>query len=136
MSGTVAAAVSMGGLVASATVDGTERVPVDGADRESVDSADHVREGRADHEPVGRAAGREPLSDEVPAVPFADRPMSSPHRSGGYVEPVAKPARVSAKWGIPGDWMAGHHTGVDLAVRSGTTLRSVGPGKVVLAGTA
>ncbi|RKN11115.1 M23 family metallopeptidase [Streptomyces radicis] len=43
---------------------------------------------------------------------------------------------VSAAYGIPGGWAAGYHTGVDWAAPTGTTVRSVGPGTVVLAGDA
>lgn len=52
---------------------------------------------------------------------------------GSWTRPVA-PARVSASYGVRGDWTAGHHTGVDLAVPVGTDVRSVGSGKVVFAG--
>ncbi|MEU5209520.1 M23 family metallopeptidase [Streptomyces sp. NPDC020742] len=40
---------------------------------------------------------------------------------------------VSAPYGVRGTWQAGHHTGIDFAVRSGTRVRSVGVGTVVLA---
>jgi murein DD-endopeptidase MepM/ murein hydrolase activator NlpD len=43
---------------------------------------------------------------------------------------------VSASYGIPGGWAAGHHTGVDFATPTGTPVRSAGPGTVVLAGYA
>jgi murein DD-endopeptidase MepM/ murein hydrolase activator NlpD len=43
---------------------------------------------------------------------------------------------ISAAYGIPGSWAAGHHTGVDFATPTGTAIRSVGPGTVVLAGYA
>lgn len=43
---------------------------------------------------------------------------------------------ISAAYGIPGSWAAGHHTGVDFATPTGTTVRSAGPGTVVLAGYA
>jgi murein DD-endopeptidase MepM/ murein hydrolase activator NlpD len=44
--------------------------------------------------------------------------------------------RVSQRYGIKGNWAAGHHTGIDLAVPTGTPVRSVGPGRVVFAGRA
>ena len=44
-------------------------------------------------------------------------------------------ARISQGYGVRGNWTAGHHTGIDLAVPVGTPVRSVGPGKVVFAGT-
>lgn len=52
---------------------------------------------------------------------------------GSWTRPVA-PAPVSAPYGIRGDWAAGHHTGIDLAVPVGTPVRSVGSGEVVFAG--
>jgi len=48
--------------------------------------------------------------------------------------PVPPHVRVSEKWGAPGGWAAGHHTGMDFAVRPGTPVRSVGAGEVVHAG--
>jgi murein DD-endopeptidase MepM/ murein hydrolase activator NlpD len=52
---------------------------------------------------------------------------------GSWTRPVTT-VDVSAPYGIRGDWSAGHHTGVDLAVPVGTTVRSVGSGEVVFAG--
>lgn len=49
----------------------------------------------------------------------------------GWVAPVSGEYRISAEYGIPGDrWSAGYHTGVDLAVPTGTPVYSVGPGEV------
>ncbi|WP_420307834.1 M23 family metallopeptidase [Streptomyces sp. MAR4 CNX-425] len=49
----------------------------------------------------------------------------------GWAAPVTADYRISARYGIPGDsWAAGYHTGVDLAVPTGTPVHSVGPGKV------
>lgn len=49
----------------------------------------------------------------------------------GWVAPVSDEYRISARYGIPGDgWIAGYHTGVDLAVPTGTPVYSVGPGEV------
>lgn len=52
---------------------------------------------------------------------------------GSWTRPVAT-VRVSAPYGIRGNWAAGHHTGIDLAVPVGTPVRSVGSGEVVFAG--
>ncbi|MFE6739154.1 M23 family metallopeptidase [Streptomyces tubercidicus] len=41
--------------------------------------------------------------------------------------------RISSPYGVRGTWQAGHHTGIDLAVRTGTKVRSVGSGTVILA---
>ncbi|MEU5835293.1 M23 family metallopeptidase [Streptomyces diacarni] len=52
-----------------------------------------------------------------------------------WVRPIAvEGVRVSQAYGVKGDWAAGHHTGIDLAVPEGTGVRSVGPGTVVFAG--
>ncbi|MYW69988.1 peptidoglycan DD-metalloendopeptidase family protein [Streptomyces sp. SID8379] len=53
--------------------------------------------------------------------------------NGTWGMPVDK-GRVSAKYRQPGSWAAGFHTGVDFAVPTGTPVKSVGPGAVVVAG--
>ncbi len=53
--------------------------------------------------------------------------------TGGWTLPVSG-AWVSCGYGVKGDWLAGHHTGIDLAVPVGTPVHSVGRGKVVFAG--
>lgn len=53
--------------------------------------------------------------------------------AGGWTRPVSG-AWVSCGYGVKGDWAAGHHTGIDLAVPVGTPVHSVGSGKVVFAG--
>ncbi|MEE1928192.1 M23 family metallopeptidase [Streptomyces sp. TRM 70351] len=52
-----------------------------------------------------------------------------------WARPLAGGHRVSAAYGVPGDWEAGHHTGIDFAVASGTPVYSVGRGTVDIAGT-
>ncbi|MGI5352568.1 M23 family metallopeptidase [Streptomyces sp. CA-250714] len=54
-----------------------------------------------------------------------------------WVRPLAATGvRVSQPYGVRGNWAAGYHTGIDLAVPEGTPVRSVGPGTVVSAGWA
>ncbi len=49
----------------------------------------------------------------------------------GWAAPVTVDYTISARYGLPGDgWIAGYHTGVDLAVPTGTPVYSVGPGEV------
>lgn len=134
--GTVAAAVSIGGLAGSAIVDGSEHVPWGGnGDHVPLgDAGDHVPGDAGDHGHHSR-----PLADGLPRifrVPVVARPPLLPH--SGWVGPTVEPAHppISEEYGVPGDWQAGHHTGVDFAVPSGTPLQSVGPGKVTLAGIA
>lgn len=53
---------------------------------------------------------------------------------GRWARPLTARHPVSAAYGIKGDWLAGHHTGVDFAVKTGTPVYSVGPGTVDIAG--
>ncbi|MFI0511444.1 murein DD-endopeptidase MepM/ murein hydrolase activator NlpD [Streptomyces canus] len=50
-----------------------------------------------------------------------------------WSRPIRKRARVTMRYGVRGNWLAGYHTGVDLAVPKGTPVYSVGTGVVVLA---
>lgn len=66
-------------------------------------------------------------------IPWEDH---QPQRVG-LVAPAALPLRrryrVTARYGVKGDWQAGHHTGIDLAVPRGTPVYAVSSGTVVLA---
>ncbi|MGD9485299.1 M23 family metallopeptidase [Streptomyces sp. TRM70308] len=73
------------------------------------------------------------------AVPLLG--VVAPRASGGtrrggppYARPLAGSHRISAAYGIPGDWLAGRHTGVDFAVDTGTEVHAVGTGTVDVAG--
>jgi murein DD-endopeptidase MepM/ murein hydrolase activator NlpD len=50
-----------------------------------------------------------------------------------WCRPVRKRARVTMRYRVRGNWLAGYHTGVDLAVPKGTPVYAVGTGVVVLA---
>ncbi|MEW2388864.1 M23 family metallopeptidase [Streptomyces venezuelae] len=50
-----------------------------------------------------------------------------------YALPLRRGFRVTAPYGIRGDWLAGHHTGIDLAVPQGTPVYAVGSGVVLVA---
>ncbi|WP_190135357.1 M23 family metallopeptidase [Streptomyces longispororuber] len=52
---------------------------------------------------------------------------------GKLTRPLRRRFRVTARYGVPGKWLAGHHTGIDLAVPRGTPVYAVGAGVVVLA---
>ena len=58
---------------------------------------------------------------------------SSDKAASGFVAPISAHYVISEGYGVPGSWAAGHHTGVDLAVPVGTTVRAVGAGTVVKA---
>ncbi|GGO91319.1 M23 family metallopeptidase [Wenjunlia tyrosinilytica] len=51
----------------------------------------------------------------------------------GWTAPVSHVA-LSARYGRPGPWSSGHHTGTDFVAPVGTPVHSVGPGTVVTAG--
>ncbi|MFE1171561.1 M23 family metallopeptidase [Streptomyces sp. NPDC058773] len=53
--------------------------------------------------------------------------------AGNWGHPTKARHRISSPYGVRGAWQAGHHTGIDLAVRVGTKVRSVGSGTVILA---
>ncbi|MFH0244223.1 M23 family metallopeptidase [Streptomyces sp. HK10] len=83
---------------------------------------------------AGRAggAGRGRPGDAAP-VAF---PAGQETALGRWARPVVGDYRVSAAYGIPGNWQAGHHTGIDFAMPVGTPVYAVGAGSVVFAGEA
>ncbi len=64
----------------------------------------------------------------APAAPQASTVSSS----SGYVAPVQ--ARITTGYHVPGPWASGYHTGVDLAVPTGTSVKAITAGIVVFAG--
>ncbi|MFP3989661.1 M23 family metallopeptidase [Streptomyces sp. E11-3] len=53
--------------------------------------------------------------------------------ASSWTSPITVRAKISAPYGGRSGGYAGRHTGVDFAVRTGTPVRAVGPGRVVLA---
>ena len=51
----------------------------------------------------------------------------------GWTSPVNRVV-FSAKYGQPGGWASGYHTGIDFVIPTGTPVYAVGPGTVVTAG--
>ncbi|MFH8608827.1 M23 family metallopeptidase [Streptomyces sp. NPDC018029] len=90
-------------------------------------SSDHVCTGAYDAEfeaALAEADDRLGL-DETRRVPEAPPEQ--------YAMPLRVGFRVSAPYGIRGNWLAGHHTGIDLAVPEGTPVYAVGAGTVLVA---
>jgi murein DD-endopeptidase MepM/ murein hydrolase activator NlpD len=50
-----------------------------------------------------------------------------------FARPLRRTYRVTARYGQRGNWLAGHHTGIDLAVPRGTPVYAICAGTVVLA---
>ncbi|MEU3691424.1 M23 family metallopeptidase [Streptomyces narbonensis] len=63
--------------------------------------------------------------------PTGPTPPTAPS-SRGWTAPVSSYV-FTGYYGQPGAWSRGYHTGQDFAVPTGTTVRSVGPGRVVAA---
>jgi murein DD-endopeptidase MepM/ murein hydrolase activator NlpD len=64
--------------------------------------------------------------------PWPPRPPRPHPLTGEWTAPVTGHP-VSARYGIPGGWAAGYHTGVDFATPVGVPVSAVGPGTVVFA---
>ncbi|MEV0253068.1 M23 family metallopeptidase [Streptomyces sp. NPDC050732] len=90
-------------------------------------SSDHVCTGAYDAEFEAALAEADDLlsADETRRLP-----EGPPER---YAMPLRSGYRVTAPYGIRGNWLAGHHTGIDLAVPVGTPVYAVGPGSVLVA---
>ncbi|MGW7078006.1 M23 family metallopeptidase [Streptomyces sp. NPDC054871] len=74
----------------------------------------------------------EALAEADEAVP-ENRALAQDKPRRKFALPIRRRFRVSARYGIRGNWLAGHHTGIDLAVPTGTPVHAVGGGTVVLA---
>jgi murein DD-endopeptidase MepM/ murein hydrolase activator NlpD len=71
----------------------------------------------------------EELLEAAEDVEVSDRSLAP----AKWSRPIRKRARVTMRYGVRGSWLAGYHTGVDLAVSKGTPVYAVGTGVVVLA---
>jgi murein DD-endopeptidase MepM/ murein hydrolase activator NlpD len=78
---------------------------------------------------LGTAPAATAVTDTVPSPAIPQAAMR-----GRWLPPTDDWYRVSYPYGARGSWLAGHHTGVDLAVPYGTSVFSVGTGTVVFAG--
>ncbi|WP_097868027.1 transglycosylase family protein [Streptomyces sp. rh34] len=87
--------------------------------------------------PKKEAPKREAPKKEAPKKAAPQKERSAPERA---VKHSGFSAPVSAGTGTPyrqaGGWSSGYHTGVDFPVPTGTSVKSVAPGRVVSAGWA
>ncbi|MCX5205603.1 M23 family metallopeptidase [Streptomyces sp. NBC_00237] len=83
--------------------------------------------------------GHDPVFEDDLARALTDLPAPATDRGERHgpfprgAKPLRRWYRVSTRYGVRGDWLAGHHTGIDLAVPTGTPVHAVGAGDVVLA---
>ncbi|MFJ4633886.1 M23 family metallopeptidase [Streptomyces sp. NPDC088847] len=83
---------------------------------------------------LGLSAGPDTSEPVHPTVP--DKPKKNPKHDSSTKNRWTKPVDeyfVTARYGQPGNWAAGHHTGIDLAVPVGTKIKSVHAGTVIYA---
>ncbi|MET8687263.1 M23 family metallopeptidase [Streptomyces sp. NPDC004732] len=117
-----------------------------------------ARSGRAASDPSGPSGPSGPSDPSAPSDPSgpactgaydpefeaalseADERLGADENRGlpegppqQYAMPLRRGFRVTAPYGIRGDWLAGHHTGIDLAVPQGTPVYAVGSGVVLVA---
>lgn len=87
--------------------------------------------------PKQQAPKKEAPKKEAPKKEAPKKEQSAPERA---VKHTGFSAPVSAGTGTPyrqaGGWSSGYHTGVDFPVPTGTSVKSVAPGRVVSAGWA
>ncbi|MFJ6104479.1 M23 family metallopeptidase [Streptomyces sp. NPDC092359] len=87
--------------------------------------------------PGGIAGPSQSPKPDKPSKPAKPKPPKAPTpptaSSRGWTTPVSSYV-FTGQYGQRGSWSKGYHTGQDFAVPSGTTVRSVGPGRVVTAG--
>ncbi|WP_327591701.1 M23 family metallopeptidase [Streptomyces chartreusis] len=81
------------------------------------------------HDPVFEAA----LAAADARIPRDAAPGARAAVPGVLALPLRRGYRVTARYGVRGNWLAGHHTGIDLAVPRGTPVYAAGAGTVVLA---
>lgn len=93
-------------------------------------------EGVAPVEPQPEPQSSEPTPDsQVVGLETAQVDASGIGGGPGLTSTVVLPVRgsISAEYGLPGDWAAGHHTGTDFAVDTGTDVLSPMDGVVISA---
>ncbi|MFD4015375.1 transglycosylase family protein [Streptomyces sindenensis] len=118
----------------SAAASGTKK-----ADQRRTEPKKEAPEKKAPEQraPEKKAPERRAPKQEAPkkAAPKKERP--APERAvrhSGFSAPVA--AGTGTPYRQAGSWSSGYHTGVDFPVPTGTSVKSVAPGRVVSAGWA
>ena len=93
---------------------------------------------------VAEVAGPQAFAAVAPQKSTLRRPMRSQrihrqrpgadlsHTPSGWYTPVAH-YYFSARFGVPGGWSSGHHTGLDFVTKQGSPIRAATDGVVVAA---
>jgi murein DD-endopeptidase MepM/ murein hydrolase activator NlpD len=83
---------------------------------------------------AGLSAQLVPANAPIPApAVLAPKPAPVLTTPTGWYTPVAR-YHLTARFGIPGPWQSGYHTGLDFATKEGTPIRAVTDGVVIFAG--
>ncbi|PVD04963.1 transglycosylase family protein [Streptomyces sp. CS014] len=113
----------------SATAPGAEK-----ADRRQ---AEPKKEAPKQQAPKKEAPKQQAPKQEAPKKAAPKKEQPAPERAvrdSGFSAPVA--AGTGTPYRQAGSWSSGYHTGVDFPVPTGTSVKSVAPGRVVSAGWA
>lgn len=91
-----------------------------------------VSQAFAETPPVDEAAGPAPTQALPSSPPAAAPPVDPTLTPSGWFTPVSR-YYFTARFGVPGSWSSGYHTGLDFATKQGTPIRAVSDGVVVAA---
>lgn len=132
----VAIAITVGGTSAASAFAAADHTgveqeqagssPVSGPLEELVATAMREQFSSTEDLAVGPEATPSPVPAAVPIDPEGRTPS-------GWLTPVNH-YWLSARFGEPGPWSSGHHTGLDFVAPEGTALRAPVDGRVVAAG--
>ncbi|MGW4838724.1 transglycosylase family protein [Streptomyces globisporus] len=141
--------LSLDGSLASKTGEGTsvgkparQTAPKPSATAPAPKKAEQRQAGPKKEAPKEQAPKKEAPKQQAPkqeapkkAAPKKEQPAPERAvRSSGFSAPVA--AGTGTPYRQAGSWSSGYHTGVDFPVPTGTSVKSVAPGRVVSAGWA
>lgn len=126
----IASALTIGAMPPSIAADITEPLSVEQLEAEPVEPVESVHP--FDPADMAAAAKQAKRIEEQRAKRAAARAQRS---SGPFFTPTRN-FQFSARYGQPGSWSRGYHTGLDFAAPSGTPVFAALAGKVVEAGWA
>ncbi|TYR64531.1 transglycosylase family protein [Streptomyces parvus] len=108
-----------------------------GAEKSDRRQAEPKKEAPKQQAPKKEAPKQQAPKQEAPKKAAPKKEQPAPERAvrhSGFSAPVA--AGTGTPYRQAGSWSSGYHTGVDFPVPTGTSVKSVAPGRVVSAGWA